>query len=138
MKEKGNSNHFIIVGDELNWHTALSKKIWGFSEKRKGFWNTLEVDDKIVFYVTLPIRKIIGFGKVKKKYIGNDLLFRDEINFGRLLWKYRFNFQIEFLVQKWENGILPPTNIILNVGRKPISDEIFQNIKKLMLKKEKI
>ena len=133
-----NFNHFILVGDEKNWHTALSKKIWGFSEKRKGFWETINEDDKIVFYVTLPIKKIIGFGKVKKKYIGNDLLFRDEINFRRLLWKYRFNFQIEFLVQKWGNGILPPKNIILNVGRKPISAEIFQNIKKSMLEKEKI
>ncbi len=130
-----NSNYFILVGDEKNWETGLSKKTWGFSEKRKGFWDTIKEDDKIVFYVISPVKRIIGFGKVEKKYVGDDLLFRDEIYFEKLLWKYRFNFQIECLIKDWKNGITPPKNLILNVGRKPISVETFQNIKNSILKK---
>jgi hypothetical protein len=135
LKEREDFNHFVLVGDDKNWKIALSEKTWGFSKKGKGLWEATNEGDKVAFYVTLPIKKIIGFGKITKKYIGNDILFYDEKILGSLIWVYRFNFQIECLIKDWKNGITPPKNLILNVGRKSISVETFQNIKNSILKK---
>lgn len=61
-------NYFVLVGDEKTWHVSFEKKIWGFSEKMRGFWNTTQHGDLLAFYVTKPTKKIIGFGKVKEKF----------------------------------------------------------------------
>ena len=46
--------------------------------------------------------------------------------------------RIEKIVKEWENGISPPTGLMLNVGNKPISTEIFQTIKISITKKCKL
>ncbi len=40
----------------------ISKNSLGFSEKTKGYWNTVKSGDLIGFYVTKPTKKIVGFG----------------------------------------------------------------------------
>jgi|APSaa5957512535_1039671.scaffolds.fasta_scaffold05887_4 hypothetical protein len=132
--KKSKTNYFILVGDKDNWKVSLEKQTWGFSDKRKGSWNSLNENDGVAFYVTSPIKKIIGYGKVKEKFISNEILFHDEKLLQCVIWKNRFKFKIEKLVDEWENGIPPPIGIMLNVGKKPISNNIFQSIKKNIIK----
>ena len=138
MVKKEKIKHFILVGDENSWKVILEKQIWGFSDKKKGSWNSLNKNDKIAFYVTSPVKKIIGYGKIKEKFVSNEILFHDEKILQCVIWKNRFNFEIEKIVTEWENGISPPTGLMLNVGNKPISTEIFQTIKISITKKCKL
>ena len=87
---------YILVGDEKTWKTSLTKNIWGFSEKTKGLWNTSQIGDYLVFYVTSPVKKIIGFGNISEKFIDEALFWPDEKIFKRTLWKYRLRFDIFF------------------------------------------
>jgi hypothetical protein len=60
---------YILTADEHSWKTSLSFNLWGLSERTKGSWNTTQVGDWVAFYVTRPIGKIVGFGKVASDYV---------------------------------------------------------------------
>lgn len=117
--------YYILVTEENNWKKSFEKNVWGFSEKTRGYWNSMEVGEYVAFYVTEPIKKIIGFGKVVKKYVEEDLFWPDEILFNRSLLKYRIKFDIVYRLDDYTNGIKLPLALVLNVGRKVISEEKF-------------
>jgi hypothetical protein len=58
---------YILTADEHSWKSSLRYNLWGLSEKTKGSWKTTQVDDWTASYVTRPISKIIGFGKIKER-----------------------------------------------------------------------
>ncbi len=97
--------YYLLVGDENNWKTAIKGNVWGFSDKTKGLWNTTKIGEIVGFYVTQPFSKIIGFGQITKKLIDESLLWDDELNFNRSLWKYRVEFMPIFIKRDWEKGI---------------------------------
>ena len=99
--------------------------MWAFNDRTKQFWNTSQFGDLVAFYVTSPISKVIGFGKLTKKYFDDELVWPDEILFGRPIWKYRMLFDILYLTDDWANGIPVPQNIMLNTGRKVIDERTF-------------
>ena len=123
-----NSRYYILVTEENNWKKSFEKNIWGFSEKTKGYWNSLETGEYVAFYITAPIKKIIGFGKIVKKYVEDDLFWPDEILFNRSLLKYRIKFDVLYRLDDYTDGIKPPISLVLNVGRKVISEEVFMNM----------
>lgn len=120
-----NPRFYILIGDENTWKISFSKNIWGFSEKTKGSWNTSQIGDYLVFYVTSPVKKIIGFGSISEKFIDDDLFWPDEKIFRKSLWKYRLRFKTFFIIENWKNGIECPKNIMLNQGRKVIDIKLF-------------
>jgi len=119
------SRHFILVGDESTWKVALEHTQWGFSEKNIGLWRTTNENDLILFYVTAPIKKIIGFGIITNKFINDDVFWPDEKLFKKSIWKYRIKFHITYLIKNWKHGIPIPTTIMLNIGRKVIEKEVY-------------
>lgn len=123
--------YYILVTEESNWKKSFEKNIWGFSEKTKGYWNTIQAGEFVAFYVTAPVTKIIGFGKVVKKYVEDNLFWPDEILFDRSLWKYKLKFDVIYLLDDYANGIKPPLTLVLNVGRKVIPEEEFLNLAKI-------
>jgi len=70
--------YYLLVGDEENWEISIKEKIWGFTDNSKGMWNTTKKGEFLAFYVTSPVKKIIGFGKVSEKFIDDKLLWNDE------------------------------------------------------------
>ncbi|HEX7031849.1 MAG TPA: hypothetical protein VF172_02505, partial [Nitrososphaera sp.] len=113
------SRYYILVGDSETWEVALKHNIWGFSETSRGYWNRSRKGDYLAFYVTAPVKKVIGFGKITRKFVSDDLIFPDELLFGKVIWEYRFEFEKIHLVQDWEKGgIHVPSHIMLNVGRR--------------------
>ncbi len=128
------SKFYVLVGEEESWKCAIEFKVWGFQEKTKGLWNTINKNDCLAFYVTSPISKIIGFGKVADKYIDSSILWPDEKIFGKALWIYRLRLDICFIIKSWTEGIVIPSSIMLNTGRKIITEGLFKN---LLLETEK-
>ena len=127
QKEIENVNYYVLVGDENNWKKSLTKNFWGFTDKQKGLWELLSVGDFLAFYVTLPTKRIIGFGKVQKKFQSNEPFWPLELYTNNAIWKHRIKFDILFKVDKWDDGILVNKNIVLNSGRKKVSKNIFYN-----------
>ncbi|KEQ56788.1 hypothetical protein SCCGRSA3_02550 [Marine Group I thaumarchaeote SCGC RSA3] len=111
-------NHYILVGDRKTWNISLREHVWGFSEKTKGFWTNCQIGDLVAFYVTSPMKKIIGFGIIDQKFENDDLLWTDEKLQKSAIWKYRINLKILHVQNNWRKGISPPKEIILNQGRK--------------------
>ena len=122
------NNFYILVGDKKTWESAFKKNIWGFSKKTQGLWGTTKEGDHVCFYVTSPVKKIIGFGKITRKFKSSKVFWPDEILFKKVLWPYRFEFNIITVLDDWDEGIKPPPQIILNQGRKKINQETFSNL----------
>ena len=120
--------YYILVGDEHSWRKSLLKNIWGFPENSVGNWNTSQVGDYVAFYVTNPIKKVVGYGRIIKKYEDNEIFWPDEKLFNKVIWKYRIEFEKLGLVDNWSKGTPVPPNIMLNTGRKVISKELFCNM----------
>lgn len=121
---------FILVGDEDTWKVAFTYDVWGFSEKTKKYWNTVNAGDRLAFYVTAPIKKIIGFGIVEKKFTQEDLIWPDEKFFGRSIWTYRIKFSRLHVLNDYNRGIMLPANMMLNIGRKQIDKNTFLDLLK--------
>jgi len=122
------TRYYLLVGDEGTWRKSFEENLWGFSETSKGLWNTIKIGDFVGFYVTSPIKRIVGFGKIKKKTIDETIFWPDEKFFKRSIWKYRIEFNILHKIEDWENGIRVSNNIMLNVGRKLVSRGLFFEI----------
>jgi len=75
-----------------------------FGGVRKGnlvkYWKKLEKGDLLLFYAKSPIKGIIGVGRLESKFRQDKPLWPDEIRLKKVIYPYRFDFQIL--------GILPP------------------------------
>jgi hypothetical protein len=90
--EKQKNRFYILVGDKEAWNTSLLHNMWGFSDRTKGLWNTSCVGDFMAYYVTSPVSKVVGFGKLTEKFADEKLIWPDEKLFRRPIWKYRIRF----------------------------------------------
>jgi len=121
---------YILIGEEQNWKISIQKRIWGFKENSKGSWRTTQINDLVVFYVTKPIQKIIGFGIVKNKYSDDKITWDDENFHKRSLWKFKISFDIFHVCKDWQKGISLPKGIFLQVSRKVIEEDLFFDLVK--------
>jgi len=127
-KQTSQRRYYLLVGDEQNWKISLDKKMWGFSDRTKGSWNTTKKGDLLAFYVTIPVKKVIGFGIVTDKFVDNTIIWSDEKFCKRSIWKYRIKFQIIHFIDEWNNGITLPKDLLLGVSRRVVGQEFFINL----------
>ena len=120
--------YYILVGDKESWIVSLSGNIWGFSQRSVGSWNSSRIGDYVAYYVTSPLKKVIGYGRITSKFVSEDLIWPDEITFRKPIWKFRIKFRRLHLLDDWEMGIPVPQNIMLNTGRKVIDKHMFFSI----------
>ena len=123
-----NTEYYVLVGDRKTWNISVKEKVWGFSEKTKGFWNKCNSGDSAIFYVTSPMKKIIGFGTFGRKFESDELLWPEEKLLEKPIWTYKIKIKILHIQDNWKNGITMPKEIILNQGRKKITKEMFLHL----------
>lgn len=102
--------HWIILGPEDSWKTAFHVKgIWGLKEMLYPEWKALDVGDILFFYITKTIKGIIGVGKMETKFIQDKPLWPDEIADGKVIYPFRFEFHIDYLLEEkyWEDKKIP-------------------------------
>jgi len=121
-------NYYVLVGNRRTWKVSLEKKVWGFTEQTKGFWNTSEKEDRVLFYVTSPTKKIIGFGKFGKKFVDEEIIWPEEKLENKVIWKYKIKIKISDTVNQWNDGISLPKKIIVIQGRTKIQGHEFEKI----------
>ncbi len=101
--------YWIVPGSEDNWRQSLlSKGIWGLESNvyKKIYWLAVKPDDLILFYVTGKIKGVIGYGVVRSKFYQDIPLWTAEIKEGKVKWPLRFEFDIDFILdrEKWEDS----------------------------------
>jgi predicted RNA-binding protein len=136
--EQNKTKIWILTGDEANWNLAVSDKLWGVREGRlKAYWEKLEKGDILLFYATSPIGGLIGLGLVESKFKQDKPLWPDEIRENRVIYPYRFGFNIiYYLVQEWKerNINIADLKLAYRSGINPLSrteaiGEIFRRMK---------
>lgn len=91
--EDANIIGWLLSGNRENWKIALNKKLWGLSSKRKSVWQNIKQGDTLLFYVTQPLSRIIGYAKVSKTFEGKDLIWPDEVQDNELKYPFRIEFE---------------------------------------------
>ena len=90
---------WILTGDETNWkQTLASETIWGVRPNLERAWNRLQPGDRVYFYCKAPVKAIIGFGTVRRKFKRDQPFWPDEIAAGMVIYPYRFEFAVEYLL----------------------------------------
>ena len=123
--ENINTLGWLLSGNKKNWEIAIDKKLWGLSSKRKSVWQNIKLGDVLLFYVTQPLSKIIGYAKVTKTYEGKELIWLDEINENELKYPFRIEFEpIKILPEKlWIRKGVSTHGLQFYHGINPISDK---------------
>ncbi len=120
-------NTWIVTGSPLNLKTSLQKARWGVNRGLKNTWDRVTVDDLLLFYVTSPVRGVVGVANVKGKAEENDILWRDEAVVGRVLYPYRITFKTMFVLkeEKWESDRIKINDLKISIraGINPIKNE---------------
>jgi predicted RNA-binding protein len=99
-------NYWLVVGTTQNWETAFKHgNIWGLKERQRHLWESLNENDKLLFYATQPVGGIIGHGIVRTKFKQNKPLWPEEIRRNEVIWPLRFEFDVDFCLSpdKWVN-----------------------------------
>lgn len=90
-------NHWLVVGSVKNWHTAFKHgNIWGLKETQRHLWESLSENDSLIFYATMPVGGIIGYGLLRTKFKQTEPLWPDELKERKIIWPLRFEFDVEF------------------------------------------
>lgn len=105
IKDMYNKPNWIISGNEENFEYAIKcKQTWGVQDKWFPQWKSLEKGNALFFYISGKIKRIVGVGKVENKFIQREPLWPDEIEDGRVKYPLRFEFTLDYLLNKkdWE------------------------------------
>lgn len=98
------AKYWLLSGGEENWEAAIDYGgIWGVREGRlKNLWTTISPGDILFFYCKFPIGGAIGFGKTLAKFKQDKPLWPDEVRVNRVIYPYRWEFKIVFVLPKPE------------------------------------
>ena len=72
-------NYWLAVGSPTNWDTAFNNgNIWGLKESQRRLWENVNDGDVLLFYATIPVRGVIGYGVVQTRFKQSKPLWPDE------------------------------------------------------------
>jgi hypothetical protein len=134
-------NYWLVVGSKKNWETAFShRNIWGLRKTQRFLWERIEEKDKILFHATQPVSGVIGYGKVRTKFIQDKPLWPDEIKNKEVIWPLRFEFDVEFCLppDKWKDEKIVSKELFPRAGFQQLNDSIARKILSEMNKVEYI
>jgi len=71
------------------------------------------------------VKGVIGYGVVRSKFKQDKPLWPQEVKENRVIWSYRFEFDVTYCLPKetWENRRLTSEKVIPRIGFQRISEE---------------
>ena len=124
-------NYWLAVGTKQNWDTAFEQgDIWGLKETQRHLWQSLDENDKLLFYATSPIGGIIGYGVVRTKFKQSKPLWPDELKGHKVVWPLRFEFDVEFCLppDKWASEKIVSKEVWPRAGFQLLSQNIGEKL----------
>jgi hypothetical protein len=127
---------WISTGSPENWETAISGNIWGVRESLKSIWERLQKGDLLFFYASKPIKGIIGVARIENKFKQDKPLWAQELEENKVIWPYRFDFKVEFLLPRsnWQSKQVGTVGLKVKIiaGLSPVKDK---EVVKVLLQK---
>jgi predicted RNA-binding protein with PUA-like domain len=118
---------WLSTGTVENWETAISGNIWGVVEGLKHYWEKLNKGDLLFFYAKAPIKGIVGVARIENKFKQDKPLWAKELKENRVIWPYRYDFKVEFVLPRseWETGQISVSDLKVGIqaGLNPIKDK---------------
>ena len=109
---------WVIVGPQESWETAFNEgNIWGVKPLVEPEWIALSKGDVLFFYITKTIKGIIGVGRLDTKFIQDRPLWPDEINMGKVIYPFRFEFNPDFVLEqnRWKEDRISQKEVPLSI-----------------------
>lgn len=121
-KKTAQIQYWNLPGSVENWDVGIERRVWGMKPKFAKTWERLTNGDVLFFYVAAPVGGVVGYGHVVAKFKGSDPLWPDEIRAAKVIYPFRFEFEIDSVLnpQKWVSGRVPvrgPGISIQSIGR---------------------
>jgi len=97
-------NYWLAVGPVTNWKIALERELWGVPIAYRKHWELVGDGDIILFYVTVPVAGVVGYGAIRSKRVEGTLVWPEEIELNFALWPLRLEFKTSACLglQYWE------------------------------------
>jgi len=92
------AKYWVLCGKQENWKIALVDQIWGLIPKFEGKWKYVDQGDWLFFYVTAPVKGVIGVGRAQARFKQTQPLWPDEVALKKVLYPFRFEFKAEYLL----------------------------------------
>jgi predicted RNA-binding protein len=124
-------SYWLVVGSKKNWEIAFAhRNIWGLKRTQRLLWESIEEKDKIILYATQPVGGVIGYGKVRTKFVQDKPLWPDEIKNNKVIWPLRFEFDVEFCLppKKWKDEKFISKELFPRAGFQKLNDSIAKKI----------
>lgn len=128
---------WLAVGSPDNWQVAFEQGgIWGLkaTPRQEAIWESLSEGDYLLFYATRPVAGVIGYGVVRTKFKQDRPLWPQEVKEGRVIWPYRFEFDVEYCLpqDKWVTNRVVSEKLNPRSGFQPIAQEVANEIIQLL------
>jgi predicted RNA-binding protein len=118
---------WVLSGSLNNWDKGISDNIWGVRVGLKKSWEKLQKGDMLIFYVTNPISGVIGIGSVEDIFEQKNPLWPDEIKENKVIYPYRFEFKVLYIVPKpnWNENKINIKDLKINyrAGLNPLANK---------------
>lgn len=120
------STAWVAVGDEANWERGLDHGIWGLMRELEHHWDRAQPGDLVLFYCKAPVKKVFGAGVIRSKFRQTVPLWKEELEAGRCIWPFRFEFDPLYVLplRSWRISGVPAERFGLprHAGLNPVAD----------------
>jgi predicted RNA-binding protein len=120
-------HYWLIVGSKKNWDIAFqNRNIWGLKNTQRHLWEEIKENDKVLFYLTIPVGGVIGYGRVRTKFIQDKPLWPEEVEKRKVIWPLRFEFDVEFCLSpdKWKSEKVVSKELFPRAGFQQIGESV--------------
>jgi hypothetical protein len=126
--------NWLAISPLESWKRALEISTWGMTKRYEYFWNHVSPQDTIFFYVTSPVKGVVGYGMVTQKLYENRLLWPEEVREKQVLWPLRLQFNVTHCLppERWETSRvrLSSKQAVLQRGFQALRQEVVDLILK--------
>ncbi|MBN1842593.1 MAG: hypothetical protein JW883_09980 [Deltaproteobacteria bacterium] len=117
-------NAWVAVGDEANWERELENGIWGLVPQLEHHWLKIRPGDLVLFYCKVPVKGFVGAGIIRTKFKQDRPLWKEELQENRVIWPFRFEFDVTHLLPLggWQSQAVSnrKSNLAILAGINPI------------------
>jgi predicted RNA-binding protein len=112
-------NYWLAVGSPTNWKLSFERgNVWGLTKRQQHWWNKLSEGDVVLFYATKPVSGVFGHGTIQTKFKQNKPTWPEEIEQGKVLWPWGFEFTVKYCLpgNEWNTQKITSDTLKLKAG----------------------
>ena len=112
--------YWLVVGPAENWSRAFKgNPVWGLPVYCEAIWARVEIGDVLLFYVTNPVKGLIGYGTVAGKNTHPFPFWPQELARGNVRWPLHIVLNLNACLNEdnWGSNRLPINRSGISIQR---------------------